>query len=459
MRPVWKKHFTAGLFFASFVFLQFLILRMGNGAGRGFLPQARQDRVYVFLQIAVICGILLHALLQKRFRNVRGLRGISLCALGLCLAGAGVMLFAPADGAAYLAVTFLTVFCLGFVAGAVYLRIGQYAAAGYKVGICLGGGYSAALLVQFFLQLQWEIKPALAPLALAACGVLAAGLWRGAPEKEQGSAERVRPQKILFACVIAAALLLFPAFYNGYIHHLQVATGYTVYNVYAWPRLLMIPGVLAFGAAGEYKKGKFLPLAALCFSVVALLNGVLAGRSETYWLNMCLYYIALSAGVSYYNITFWKLAPGTDRPALWSAAGRVLDSVIVIPLCLVPLTEASAGAVLAMNVAALAVLIVVMAMNGDLAFSSGRPQTEGPLPNVPLSEDEALSSVAERYRLTPSEFRVFRFLVLTEDKQAAIAEKLSIKLRTVQANVTSIYRKTGVTTRAGLLQIYHDVQK
>ena len=61
--------------------------------------------------------------------------------------------------------------------------------------------------------------------------------------------------------------------------------------------------------------------------------------------------------------------------------------------------------------------------------------------------------------LAPVELKVFRELVLTEDKQTAIAETLSVKLRTVQANVTSIYRKTGVTTRSGLLQLYHDVRQ
>ena len=45
----------------------------------------------------------------------------------------------------------------------------------------------------------------------------------------------------------------------------------------------------------------------------------------------------------------------------------------------------------------------------------------------------------------------------TKDKQLAIAERLSIKVRTVQANVTSIYRKTGVSTRSGLVQLLHDL--
>ncbi len=51
---------------------------------------------------------------------------------------------------------------------------------------------------------------------------------------------------------------------------------------------------------------------------------------------------------------------------------------------------------------------------------------------------------------------MFRELVLTEDKQTVIGDRLSIKLRTVQANVTSIYRKTGTNTRSGLVLLYHN---
>ncbi len=460
MRTDFKKNAAVALFFASFMFLQFVILRMGNQAGCGFLPDGQQENVYIFLQVFVIGGIALHIVLSSALKIGRALKIIPTAALAICGVCSTYMLFAPIDSAFYLIVTFIAVFCLGFIAGKVYLRMSDYYAAGIRVGICMGVGYSAALLLQFLLQLQWLIKPAIAVVALGAFAALGTLFLHEKPNDETASeqTDSFFTKKILLACVIAAALLLFTAFYNGYIHHLQIASGYTEYNVYTWPRLLMIPGMLVFGLIGDYKKGKFLPLVVLCFSVIALLNAVLAGKADMYRLNMCLFYIALSAAVSYYNLTFWKLAPGTKYPAIWSVAGRVIDSVIVIPLCIVSLTEASAIVVLSLNIAALAAIIVVMSVNGDFNLTEQQTVTEK-MPDAPMSEDDALAFVAERYKLTPSEIRVFRSLVLTEDKQAAIAEKLSVKLRTVQANVTSIYRKTGVTTRSGLLQIYHDAQK
>ena len=454
MKAHLKSGAPAALLFASFMFLQLIILRMGNQAGQGFLPAGQQELVYVFLQVFVICGILLHALLRSALKSSPALRATGTFALALCAVCSAYMLFAPVDSALYLAVTFIAVFCLGFTAGAVYLRMSEYCGASLPVGASMGVGYSAALLLQFLFQLQWLIRPAVAVLALGAFVLLGSLILRRGPEAGE-PAEVSSPGKLISACVIASALLLFTAFYSGYIHHLQVASGYGTYNVYTWPRLLMIPGMLVFGLLGDYKKGRYLPLVTLCFSVLAFLNSALAGKADAYRLNMCLYYISLSAAVAYYNLTFWHLAPGTKNPALWSAAGRMLDSLIVIPLCLVSLTEASAGVVLSLNIAALVTIIVLMAVNGDFDLSGGRTKA----PDLTMSEDEALACLARRYSLTPSELRVFRLLVLTEDKQAAIADELDLKLRTVQANVTSIYRKTGTATRSGLVQLYHDVQK
>ena len=49
--------------------------------------------------------------------------------------------------------------------------------------------------------------------------------------------------------------------------------------------------------------------------MIALLNTVLLGK-ETYILNMCLYYVALTVVIAYYNLTFLWLAARTKRPAV-----------------------------------------------------------------------------------------------------------------------------------------------
>jgi DNA-binding CsgD family transcriptional regulator len=250
---------------------------------------------------------------------------------------------------------------------------------------------------------------------------------------------------VIFAAVITIALLLFTGYYNRYIHHLQIASGYTDYNVYSWPRLLMIPTVIAFGFVGDIKKGRFLPLVTVCVSAIALLNTSLLGR-ETYLLNMSLYYVALTASIAYYHLTFLRLAPNTKHPALWACMGRVLDSAAVILSFVFRFDQLSQTMVLVIDIVCLAVVVVMISLRGgfDLASRSGEQKPERSDPFV-LIRDE--------FGITPSELRVLRELVLTDDKQDVIAQRLSISVSTLRHHVTSIYKKTGAQTRSALCKL------
>lgn len=441
--------------FASFAFVQFVILRMGNQAGRGLLPDSIQEKVYLFLQVAVILGFLSGALLQKAGQTA------GLAALAVCLSGAGFMLFAPIDTALYLTVTGITVFALGIVGSLVYTRMAALTSRGAYVGFSTGAGYAFAVLIQYILQLRWVIKPLLALALLASFGALGYFLTRRMEQNPITRVEKPSAARFVLPLVITTALLLFTMFYNSYIHHLQIISNYTDFNVYSWPRLLMIPSVLFFGFLGDFRGGRYLPIGTLCVSAVALLNALLLG-SETHLLNMCLYYLALSSIVSYYHITFIRLAAKAKRPALWACAGRLLDSAVVILSFVIGFSNLPPVAVVVTDIISLVVIIISMALNGDFNLSL---HSEAAAPTVDEVKDEPkdtpdpLETIRERYGLTPAELRVFRELVLTEDKQTVIGDRLSIKLRTVQANVTSIYRKTGVNTRSGLVQLYNNPDK
>ena len=155
--------------FASFMLLQFVILRMGNQAGRGFLPDRQQELVYLFLQCAVIPGFLLHAPLYHRLENPRRYGALVAGAAVLCGVGGETLLFLPSDSLLCLTVTGLTVFLLGFTGGAVYLRLCFLMEGAARAGLSLGLGYAIAVALQFCLQLQWTVKPALAVLLALSC--------------------------------------------------------------------------------------------------------------------------------------------------------------------------------------------------------------------------------------------------------------------------------------------------
>ncbi len=198
-----------------------------------------------------------------------------------------------------------------------------------------------------------------------------------------------------------------------------------------------------------------MPLSTLCVVVVALLNTVLLGR-ETYILNMCLYYVAITSVIAYYNLTFLRLASRTKHPAVWAVMGRVLDSAAVILGMTLKFSALSQVAVLIIDIIALVVVIVMMALTGAFDLSMPEAAEEAPVPETthePELPPDPFPVIQDSYRITPSEMKVLRELVTTDDKQDVIALRLNISVSTLRHHVTSIYKKTGVQTRSALCKL------
>ena len=438
-----KRAVSLILIFASFMLIQLVILRLGNQAGRGFIMPEHQELVYYGMQLPVILGFVLRTFINNR--------AVKLTALGVCFTGFLVILIANEASLFYLIVTGVTVLCLGYIGGCVYYYMSCCADVRH-FGLCFGLGYAFAVAVQYVFQLRFDLKPLIGVFVFCAFAVLMMFLYtekRVITSTEDKGFSPVPKFKLICAVVITVAMLMFTSYYNNYIHHLQIASNYTEYNVYSFPRLLMIPGVILFGFIGDIKKGKLLPVCTLCVTVIALLNAVLIGR-ETYTLNMCLFYLSMSAVISYYNLTFTRLAQKTKKPAFWASAGRIIDSAAVLLSFALKFSTLSAVSVLVIDIAMLSAAIVFMALNGDLNLSSiANKETKKSEPNAKITPGQ----IREKFGLTPKEAQVFKELTETDDKQEAIALRMNMSVNTLRHHVTSIYKKTGAQTRAALCKL------
>ena len=447
MRAILKKN-TAAALFGAFMLFQLCVLGLGNHAGEGIIESDKRELVYYGFQVLVIAGFLGYAACERLLRGERPRKYLTLALSAVLLAGTCIMGLADKGSLFYVGVTFAVMPCLGCLGGEVYHRMSRETAGGHTAR-SMGIGCAAAVMMQYLLQIHWGetfLLPVAVPLSLLAVVLL----LRTEPEPPPREIPvGTAPRALIFACLTAAALILFTSFYNGYIHHLQIQTGYTSYNVYSRPRLMLIPCYLLFALIGDRRQGRLVPIAALCIALAGMLNSVLAGSSGTYQLNMCLFYCAIAASVAYYNLTFWRLAQGTKHPALWAPMGRILDSLVVLITGGLHISEFSPAMTLAMNMFGLAVLIVIMSVSGALNLKSSPEDTP-----APVSEDTAFERLRDQFALTPRETDVLRELVLTEDKQTAISERLSISVRMMQKYVTSLYKKTGTETRSGLAELY-----
>ena len=135
--------------------------------------------------------------------------------------------------------------------------------------------------------------------------------------------------------------------------------------------------------------------------------------------------------------------------------GRVIDSGMVLVTAGIGLDALPTAAVMGLDIAGVALIILLMAVSGDFNLKA---EAAAEVPAL-LGPEETLEKMRERYDLTARETEALRELVLTEDKQTAISEHLSIKVGTLQNYVTRLYQKTGATTRAGLTDLYHESRR
>lgn len=447
------------------------MLALENHAGEGWLSARQMELAYYGQQVLLILTFLGCAVLHRRVPD-RFHRRWAAGAAGITFAGVIVMLAANKGMAFYLLVAAAVLVCLGSLAAAVYARMSRETAAGVATARCMGVGSSLAIILQYLLQSRWGQSPLLPVFMLAAFRLVAYRLLfrpgvEAAENREAPGA--VRGVRLLIPCLIAALFLFFINCYNEYIVHLYTQSGFTANNPYQWPRLMVVPCFLLFAAIGDRKEGRLVPLTALCIALAATLNTVLAGRRGAYWVNMCLFYCAVAATISYYTLVFWRLAPATRHPVLWASMGRVIDCATVLVSGAIRLDTLPPAVTLGIDIAGVALIILMMALRGDFNFAPAAVETidtsEAAVPAAPpavpealppLTPEDTLERMRERYGLTAREAEVLRELVLTEDKQTVISERLNVTVKTVQAYVTRLYRKTGITTRAGLTDLYHE---
>ena len=451
-----NKSLSLTCLFGAFAFLQFTVMGLANHAGEGYLTTAQRELVYYALQIFVILGFLLYGLFY-RLAVRRSQSPAAYVVPGLFLICCALLVFCGHDSLFYVIVSMTAALCVGMLGGAAHRWMSMESVADAAVARCMGLGRSAAVILQYLLQICWGVS-AFLPLFMLAAFVLFLYVLRQAPQTDaegENKPRRIRPRRLVFPVVIAATLILFSCFYNESIHHLMIRSDYAA-NVYSWPRLMMVPVYLLFAVTGDRKNGRYVPLVSFCIMLIALLNVVLIGHAGTYWLNMCFFYFSIAASTSYYLLTFWRLAPETRHSAFWAPFGRMLDSAMVLLTGVFRLSALPAPVVLGADIVGIALVVVLMAVGGDFNLTEAPEIAPAPSEILPtLSPEETLDRLRERYQLTQREVEVLQKLLLTEDELQPIADSLYISRRVLGRHITSIYQKTGAKSRVGLYQIYH----
>ena len=451
---------TYAALFAAYMFLHTTTFQLGSHVGTAELPAAQQEFLYYAHQDFIVLGFLSFAP-TKRFLTEKGLRILTVSVMSAYALGTAV-LYAARGVLVSRYIASATIFCLGYLGGLVYRRMSCGLRGSDHMGTTMGVGCAAAYALQFLFQLWRGQTPFLPMVMLLAFAALARLLT--CEDRSGGEApavegalpqERTLAVSLLCACAMTVALIVLVNYYDGYIERMQVSTDYGVYNAFSWPRLLLVPCYLLLGHLGDVMRGKYVSVIAVFGALTVLLTPVLIGENSAYWLNLCIFYIAIAVLISYYNLTFWRLAPHTKKPELWAYMGRVLDGAVGVTLGLLRFSTLSVVNVMVVEVLMLGLLLIAFFLDMERGLPSEQRTSQAPIAAAEAADNSARTArFAQHYGLTPKEAAVFRELVLTDADQQAIADVMGVQVSTLQKHCNAIYRKTGAANRIELCRSY-----
>lgn len=283
-------------------------------------------------------------------------------------------------------------------------------------------------------------------------------------------------------------------------------------SVEAPPRLLLAASGVLAGFAFDTHGRRHMPLTMLCVTMLSVLSllAMLAGFSNLVGLSV--FYLASGFFVVFFTTSFLDAAAESPHPALWAGMGRAANNLCAGVIALPSLYLVQSGNVMATATFACVMFVATTVVVYNLVVpqvlaearateekkaaqaramqaaqtARGERDSETPptastiarrerfedaqYPDEGLSEadskaigaagagedakvashEQRLARFCKRYQLTPRESEVLERVCSDERTLREISEEMGISQRMLQRHLTSIYRKTGVQTRAGL---------
>ena len=399
-------------------------------------------------------GYLSFALSRRLFEG-ESLRRGALAVFGLIYIGAmsAILFFAPPS--LFTIITCICTFSMGYMGGFVNYHAAIALQGSDYTGRVVGASFFLAVTLQFVVQYFAETENAFLLCAAAVLTLLFAVVLR--PPRDwlfenplpYERAPSAASRELWLTVFIVALMSVLAGIYDGVLTSFH-ASG--VLNLAGWPRLLMAVGELCAGVLYDFRRRVYMPFAALCTTLIYTLGVVFIYQAPTF--SMVLFYFSSGFYVIFFSVAFLDLAPRTANPALWAGMGRVSRSFLT-GLTAVPsewlFAVADYKTVVAANVLVFAVILVLFWLKGDL-IPAKPVKPEG-------SKKQIFDDFVTKYQFTPRETDVMEKILASDEGVKEIASEINVSERVLYRYFSSLYEKTGTTSRIGLLLLYYGGEK
>ena len=394
---------------------------------------------------------------------------------------------------------YLSFFIMGVLGGGAYFGVAMMLAQSNRLITCVALAHAAGILLHlicFHIPLGRAGDAALLGLGIIAFSLVALFGWPSLQAPCEGAAvdrmdNPIYPRKILdpqgaaappnlqeprgFAIQLVALTILLAVLFNVLNSVTSLGTPWVNQYAEVWPRLVVAICGVAAGVFFDIDRHHHMGTVVLCVAFLAMAAALAAGSGLNITVCRVVFYAGSGIFAVFYLSLFIWLAAYMRVPQLWAGMGKVISNVValVVTIPSAALAQTNHQMLTSLSFVLFAAVLILMTRTGMLApdyeerissyskKSTGAEETpkqecagesdQEPFRQAsPRTPEEILATFCESYGLTKRESDVLAAVVADEQPLKCVADNLGVGLRTVQHHLTSLYKKTGTQTRAGL---------
>lgn len=224
-----------------------------------------------------------------------------------------------------------------------------------------------------------------------------------------------------------------------------------------WPRTFLAFSGLIAGFVFDINSRKIMSLIMYCVMMLSTICIAVFEFAGPFLIGLIIFYMSAGFFAVFFTTAFMEFARYTKIPELWAGVGRAVNNITAAVITGGSLALLSSGNSIAVITIVLILFVTVSIVTALYAYKH-KVFIDEILANdiLTMDDNERLQLFSEEFSLTSREAEVFGQLVNTEESIQAIAESLCISRRTLERYISSIYEKTGVKSRVGLIRIYNE---
>ena len=409
--------------------------------------EGRHMFLYMLQSLTLAVGLLLYPFIRQTLgipaKVIKALSAVSGVIYSACILSAGYI----DNYTVIVAIMILAPITTGYLVGMVYVHFTQKMHDSSLMGRTFGTALGIAIILQFIIQIRWNIGRMLAPVMCIMCISMIVWDFKTANDWQDDiraagkpSVYGFRDRKFIYLIAAAACFDIPGAYLDG-----QMERVFDTADFFSWPRLFCGAGFILMGFLWDLGKRQVATVVMIIAAIASVLMPALLLEERFHIFDICFFYFYLGMCLVYNSLKLMQHY-SVSQNMYTAVAFRTIDNLLTAFLVHVGFSALPLLPVLIIDISLLAVIIILMWREDE--YGTAREQY------ADVNTGDKMTEFASRYGLTERECEVFTLLMTKDEKGDDMAKELGVSRRGFVSLTSSIYRKTDTGSRVALLQKY-----